>query len=372
MKKIIALVLCFLMLTAAPLAAFAETEELTVVLPSKIYGTVNREMNIYFDNITLCNNLKSYQIDVVCDRGIQQNERWTYTPTAAETFGITINFYKNFGRTLVKSAQSQITVSATQANEAATKLLIIGDSWTDYTSYPARIRENFNADSANSCILLGTKKPWGEEVRHEGRSGWNTDDYMAASKGSTANPFYNPTTKTFDLSYYLAQNKGNLHSSNITLEDETPDVVIIFLGINDVSQVGDRSKIVSNLNTMIASIHNVSENIKIGVVLTPPPAYSQDGFGNMNKCANTRFSQKAGAIELNTLYINSFSNINNVFLVPANVNIDCVNNYNYEEVAANAYSDVIIKRATDNVHPAAAGFYQCADAIYAAIKANCK
>ena len=61
--------------------------------------------------------------------------------------------------------------------------------------------------------------------------------------------------------------------------------------------------------------------------------------------------------------------INNVFVIPSNVNIDCVNNYAYEEVSANAYSTVTIKRISDNVHPVSAGYQQCADAIYAALKA---
>ena len=64
-KKLTSLLICVCMLFTVCVSAFAVEDEFSVTLPSKIYGTVGREMNIYFDNITIANNLKNYQIDVV-------------------------------------------------------------------------------------------------------------------------------------------------------------------------------------------------------------------------------------------------------------------------------------------------------------------
>ena len=369
-KKLTSLLICVCMLFTVCVSAFAVEDEFSVTLPSKIYGTVGREMNIYFDNITIANNLKNYQIDVVCDYGVQQSERWTYTPTSAGSFGIKINFYKNYGATLVKSVSSTVVVSAVEGTGKTQKVLIIGDSWTENVYYPAYILNNFNADAKDKVKLIGTMTNWNNgNIRYEGRGGWTTGDYVKASKGGRTNPFYNPAKGTFDLAYYLEKNKGTLTKEGADATDEMPDIVMIYLGINDASQVSADTTI-ANLKTMIESIHSVSADIKVGIALTPPPAGTQDGMGKINACGIARYQQKYNAFNLMNRYIENFdSKINNVFVIPSNVNIDCVNNYAYEEVSANAYSTVTINRISDNVHPVSAGYQQCADAIYAALKA---
>ena len=76
--------------------------------------------------------------------------------------------------------------------------------------------------------------------RHEGRAGWSTEDYLTKSeKGSLKNAFYNPTSQTFDFSYYMGQ-QGY----------DAPDFVLINRGAND--NFSEQS--VANIEHMVASI----------------------------------------------------------------------------------------------------------------------
>ena len=333
-----------------------KTEWLRLSLPSKIYGVVGQELNIYFDNIILCNNINNYQIDVECEKGIQQVERWTYTPTSLGSFNITIKVYKD-GKSLVASKSTTIDVKS-NTGTGTKKALFIGDSLTDYNQYIQEIVNLFNEDTCD-IKLLGTKG-WNEQARHEGRSGWSTVSYaQRASVSDVVNPFWNTSTSKFDFSYYLTNNSI-----------ETPDIVVIMLGTNDVGGNSANATTIANIKTMITSIKASNSNIKIGVALTPPPASTQDGFGKMNQCWSTRFQAKQGNFDLVEDFITEFDNnkIENVSVIPTNVNLDTVNNFPYEEVKPNSRATATIKRISDNVHPTESGMYQFADTYYGWLK----
>ena len=85
----------------------------------------------------------------------------------------------------------------------------------------------------------------------------------------TVNPFYNPTTETFDFSYYMT-NQGY----------SAPDFVVIQLGINDLYNVdysGVDEAITSAWNaikTMVDSI--LAYNASIKIILNLPTAPNSD------------------------------------------------------------------------------------------------
>ena len=346
-----------------PCFAVSAEEWCEISLPSTLYGIVGKEINVYFDNVIMCNDLSDYQISVECSKGVQQERRWTYTPNVAEEFDLRISVFKNAEE--VSSAQTRVKIKSTAGTNATKKVLCIGDSWTEGVYYVGWTLDRFNgkdtwAGDGDNIQLLGTKTGWNNEaIRHEGRYGWTTQSYCTMSEYETqSNPFYNSTSKTFDFAYYLSAN-------NIA----TPDIVILFLGINDAGQGITSSQTITYFNQMINSIHSVSSNIKIGIVLTPPPAGTQDGFGKHNACGTTRFRHKYNAFNLSKALIANYDGkIDNVSVVPVNVNIDCIDNYQFEEVNANAYSTVKIRRQVDNVHPYYDGYKQVADSMYAFIK----
>ncbi len=92
--------------------------------------------------------------------------------------------------------------------------------------------------------LIGTYQTT-DGYRHEGRAGWSTEDYLTkAEKGSLKNEFYNPTSQSFDFSYYMERQGYG-----------APDFVVINLGAND--NFSERS--VENIDRMVASIRSYAE-----------------------------------------------------------------------------------------------------------------
>lgn len=368
-KRFLSIILAALFIF--PYFAVSAAEWCEISLPSTIYGVVGYEMNVYFDNVIMCNDLTDYQIAVECSKGMKQENRWTYTPQEAGSFSLKITVYKNGAE--VSSAQTTVRVRSTAGTGATKKVLFIGDSWTDGVYYPGftigipkELAQWRFADDGDNIQLVGTINGWGNEnIWHEGRSGWTTENYCHNSTASGRddqhknNPFYNSASGKFDFSYYLTQNSI-----------DTPDVVIIFLGINDAGKGVTKARSIENFNAMISSIHSVSNSIKIGIVLTPPPGGTQDGFGARNLCGTTRFMHKYKAFNLMKAIIDNFDGgkVSNVSVVPVNVNVDCIGKYETEEVPANAYTTVTVKRLKDNVHPSAAGYIQVADSMYAFIK----
>lgn len=361
MKKRFTAILLTVVLLLTYTVTGAAAEFCEILLPAEIHGVVGTEMNLFYDNIILCNNIAKYQIRVEAEKGEATETAWSYVPQAAESFPVKVQVLKN-GNELVTEASTQIIVRDTAGSGAEKKVLCIGDSWTENVFYVSQLRDHFLGQKDGDTIkLLGTMTNWGtEEIRYEGRGGWSTETYCTQQTyGGKSNLFYNPDTQAFDFSYYLTQNGI-----------ETPDVVVLFLGINDVGHGVATAKTIQNMNEMIASIHAVKADIDIGVVLTPPPGASQDGFGKNNACGTTRFAQKTGAFRLAQAMVDAYDGgkMAHVAVIPVNSAVDCVDQYDYEEVKANAYSDVTIRRMTDNVHPVAGGYQQCADSIYGYIK----
>lgn len=337
----------------------AAEAEVQLLLPSIMHTVVGREWSIYFANILLCDDLRDYQIDCVCDVGQQQNERFVYTPDAVGSHALSINVYKHFTQ-LVATATVTLQAHAATGSGTVKKVCMIGDSWTANVWYPSDVQGRF-ADDGDSIELIGTIKPWGDYDGCpiiEGRSGWKAIDHTTqASVNGVTNPFWNPSTSKFDFAYYLS-------SHGLA----TPDVVTLFLGINDVA-AGQQHKTVAAMQTIIDSIMAANSVAKVGVALLPPPCLSQEGFGAMNGCGLTMHAQKRGAFELSKQYMEAFEGNEHVFFIPVMSAVDMVNNVPCETVKANAYSAVEVKRVTDNVHCDEAGYQQVADAFYGALKA---
>ena len=321
-----------------------------ITLPETIPAVVGHEVNIYFENIVCVDNLENYQVNVICSKGKQQTERWTYVPTEADIgeYPLTIEIYKEFK--LITTNTTKIKVSSKTRNAGANpNVLIIGDSTTANSVTATEINTLFTNDVMD-VNLIGTQGT--APALHEGRSGWTTDRFYS----STDSPFV--FNGTFNFAQYLSTNGL-----------ATPDVVIINLGINDSFGANSDEEVldiaenmISQYNSIMDNIRNVNPNTIFGICVTIPSG-NQDAFsayGSGQTAWRYKLNNRLLAKHINDYYIKNKTT--RVHLIPINVCIDTVNNMAFdEETTINSRTEKTIKRQRNGVHPGVSGYEQIAD-----------
>jgi hypothetical protein len=318
-----------------------------------IPAIIGKEVNIYFENI-LNDRANKYLINVICNIGKQQNERWICVPDAAGTYPMTIEIYKDFS--LVTSVTTSVVVkNASVGNGVNKKMLVIGDSTTANSIALTEVANLFSTDVMD-ISLIGTKGT--APVQHEGVSGWTTNHFYT----NIASPFV--FSGVFDFAQYMATNGYS-----------GLNYVVINLGINDVFGYTDDATLNAQITAILAQYQSIIDNIKaydanikIGLGVTIPPNNSQDAFGEDSGCSQTRWRYKRNNYIWAKALINQFKNkeVNGIYLIPLNVNIDTEHNMGSQSVAVNARNTDTVVRATPNsgIHPAYSGYYQIADIYY--------
>lgn len=356
-----------------------------LTLPSTIYAVVGQEMNVYFDNVTLVLNPDNYAFDVTCAKGRQQADRWTFTPAAEDVgshpFELTV---RNEQNELLARSRCELKVvadlkSADGANKPPLSVLMIGDSLTHASVYPAMVAERAQ-NAGRELRLIGSHQPDGqpEHIRHEGYGGWTAKRFAThyqevARKGEYAkrgSPFL----------YLQADGKPQLDFARYCQEvngGAFPDVVTIFLGPNDIFSATDETlesvidDMLAHYEMLVQMIRRAAPNTKIAAMLAVPPAASQDAFGANYASGQTRWQYKRNQHRLVERMLSAFAGRENegVHLVPAYINLDCRRNYPTEPVRADAAGKPA-PRQNNGVHPSADGYRQIGDSLYAWLAAK--
>lgn len=346
--------------------------DITLNLPTKIYALEGYELNVYFENLT--EDWEEYQWDVTCDKGMQLKRGYRINPTNSDVgeHTLTITATNQSGGSASKTTTLVVTASSAK-NGVAKKLIVLGDSTTNNGIAVTKLNQNLVND-VMSITTLGTRGT--APNNHEGRSGWKFSSYFnPPNAGDVAsgveNPWYNPSTETFDANYYFA-------NSGI----EKPDWLFINLGINDMFGYTNDFSLARAINDakdlcneMIASIKSVSADTKIGLCLTIPPNHSQDAFGKVYKCNQTRDRCKRNNVIWVQNLIETYDGkeSDGIYLVPIYVNLDTVYNMGMETLPVNARNtDVTYQSpiANGGVHPVESGYWQIADVYTAFLKAQ--
>jgi hypothetical protein len=258
------------------------------------------------------------------------------------------------GNTVIvsKTMTLHIVENRTIANK---NVLFIGDSLTFSRGglYAAEIQYNL---SNGGIVSIGTQTGTQAsnaigEVKHEGYNGAAVGGFLSANITSGfANPFYNPTTKTFDLAYYMT-NQG---FSKV-------DAVCLNLGHNNI---GNTANAVSGLTTIAEKIHAYNSNIPVIISLVEPLAGQDSWRDTKGYTAEQMRSHWAGLVRA---YIAAFDNgqINNVYLSTPYFNIDADNDFPTETVARCARDTTQIVRQNDSMHPNRVGTLKMADSYFA-------
>lgn len=160
-----------------------------------------------------------------------------------------------------------IAITAENLPDSCT-MLVIGDSTVAHNKMTGKMLSYF-AEKGKTLNLLGTLGEKNNPLnKNEGRAGWSTQKYLEnGTYDDVVNPFYNPSTKTFDFSYYM-NNQGY----------NSPDYVVVQLGINDLYLTiePDYNAIWNALKTIIDSIRDFDNAIKIIINLPTTPNSNQN------------------------------------------------------------------------------------------------
>lgn len=338
-------------------------ENVRLILPKIIPCVVGREMNVYYNNA-----LAFTDVEKVADVVLQQmsgslrfKNRLKWTPSSTGSYLKNMFLYLNDRNTLKSSSNSTFkAVSPTIGSGVTRKVLVIGDSLIDNGSYVTTELKNLFANDVMNVELIGTRGAAGS--KHEGRAGWKANDYVniAQSGSGVVNAFWNPDKGAFDFSYYMNQ-------SGFT----DVDYVVIALGTNDVMMQNatlatniDYETPIKDINTMITSIKNFNQNVKILINLTENTSQRRFTIWQNGQDKENLLLWVERLIEE---YDNRSSE--KIWLIPSYLNIDLMNDFTMTKKATSSRNSEILEDYVDDpVHPSLCGYQKRADCIYNVIK----
>lgn len=346
--------------------------DIVLNLPAKIYALVGTEMNIYFDNLVEGHDT-DFIWDVTCSVGQHLERGYRITASSAGTYTLVISATrKSDGASVSKT--SSLIISASNAGDGdSASIIVLGDSTTDNGTAISKLHTNFDGD-VMSVSTLGTRGT--SPNNHEGRSGWKFSFYFTKAsetytdgRGTIYNPFYNPTSQTFDADYYFT-------NSGVS----EPDYFFINLGINDMfgasSDTQMNSAIEENIeycDAVIESVKDATSATKVCVCLTIPPNYSQDAYGREYKCGQNRERYKRNNLMWVKRLMEEYEGRESegIYVIPINIALDTKYNMGFDTQPVNARNtDITYSMPIGNggVHPVASGYWQIADVYTAFLK----
>lgn len=363
-------------------------QQKNIFIPKDIYAVEGEECNIYFKNVFLAVNHNNFIFDVSCPAGKQELKRWTFVPgkkDANKNYKLTLKVYNCQEKLVAEDSATVHVVAADAAKGKKVSILMVGDSLTNATIYPARLHELCRTSEAPVLHMAGSHSGSGRPVKaggvaHEGYGGWRWMTFM-----TKYNPKPNPKARyayaasskflfpkadgkgvEFSLKKYLDKyNKGNM-----------PDVITFQLGVNDVfhgtAEHLDNyiAGILANADKLIAAFRKEAPNALFGVGFVTAGA-NQDAFGHNYKCNQTAWGYYRNSFRLNQAMAKHFANYpdQKVVMIPSNTNLDCENNFPARSTAVNARNEkAVFLKQNNGVHPAPAGYRQMGDTYYAWLK----
>ncbi|HEY0980900.1 SGNH/GDSL hydrolase family protein [Schlesneria sp.] len=356
----------------------AVTDRLSMALPAELIAAVGIESNVYFDNAVLCLNPANYAFDVVCPKGRQYVERWTWTPTEADVGAIPFELIvrDESNQFVSRGSMSIKVVAANTATKQECSLLLIGDSLTHGSVYAKRLLNLSNQHGQARLTLVGSHRPIpdSDEIRHEGYGGWTAHRFATHFTGTArqgeyakrGSPFlYKQPDDSLKLDFQQYCKDVN--------EGKFPDAVTIFLGPNDIFSYTDENLengiefMLTHYDQLIAMVSAASPTTRIGVMLPVPGAASQDAFGKDYGTGQTRWQYKRNQHKLVQAMLKRYQGRQSerIQVIGTHLNLDAVHNYPTATVPPNAQSEQKIVRQNNGVHPAESGYRQIGDSVYA-------
>lgn len=355
----------FLLLAVSPAAAAEKTQSLQLTLPPMFYAVPGVEMSIYFDNIVLTETPERYQFEVDCEIGTVDQNRWSVTPTESNVgqYSLSVKVTDADGANIgTANTVLQVSKSDAGANNDTCRLLIIGDSLTNATTYSNEIARLLSTPGNPKWQMLGTHKPKSAAagVAHEGYGGWTWQRFVSQYEPK---PDGTNRKRSSPFVYLGKDGKPGLDLPRYFKEecnDQKPDYVIIMLGINDcfsAKQDAIDEKIdgmLTQADILIKALQTAAPQAEVGICLTTPGNSRQEAFYANYKDRYSRWGWKKIQHRLVQRQIEKFKGRENenLFIIPTELNLDIVDGY----------------PVNNGVHPNKVGYQQIGASIYAWLK----
>lgn len=346
-----------------------------IIMPDKVVALVDEQFDIHYDNVLCYGNIKTIPYKEMFGSSFTSMENMARAQVA--TAGEGNNSVKLYSTVPFAFTAPQIpstiltkkfvykTIEKTSGAGATRNVLLIGDSTTAPGIYARELKALFEAETEPMNIrLLGTLGNGGAEVGvetgyHEGHGGYSCKTYCTtAYHNGYNNHFYNPTTQTFDFSYYMA------YTGFTNIAD-----VFIVMGINDVAAMEDYDEMMTYFRQMVTSIRSANsfdgQPARVFIALCIPPAeYEYSDMNNNSQRSKTR------RLLLHDRLIEEWGNRESegFYIVPLNLSIDPEHDFKTEQRARSYRDQTMVTYCTDNVHPSTIAYNKMADRIRTYIK----
>ncbi|MFB3904604.1 MAG: SGNH/GDSL hydrolase family protein [Acidobacteriota bacterium] len=370
--------------SGGPLSDFAGPVRL--VLPETIYATPGIETNLYFENVLLTLTPGAYFYDVTCPKGTLLEARWTFSPKGEEAGAYPLMLeVRDSSNSVVARGRSTVRVASAGAGSGSTvRLLTVGDSLTQPALYQRHIHDLCAAGKSPSLRLIGTRGPDDlpatGEIRHEGIGGWTAQAFATLYGPNSWNGYPKGEGTGSPFVYPDASGRPKLDFARYCREFNQgmpPDFVTFGLGTNDVWRATDEDidrvldGILGYFDTLIGAVHAFRPEIRVGILLPPPPSPSQDGFrGYTGGQKQTAWQYRRNYHRLIERLISHFGGrgAENIWLVPVYLGFDTRHNYHRRSFPVHGRDGTEVTQVIDPVHPASSGHQQIGDVIYSWIK----
>ncbi len=314
--------------------------QIETVVPDKVYYTRSGNTEIYLSNTVISGgSTANSEFKVTANNYSYIFDKNKIIPIVEEE-NLVINY------TLKGEKNSPIEFEYVPNKEINRELniMFLGDSLINQDYYSKYVKEMFQADGTN-INLIGTRGI--EDNRHEGRGGWSAYNYCnSLSYAGYTNSFLN--NGKFDFKYYIESN--NL---------ETPDYIVLNLGINDLNLDGHNSydEIFTNFDTIINSIHEYNSNIYI-VINTPVLLYE----------TNDTVTAKNQRLAFTKELMNKYKEGENIIICPSYLALNPRTDYKLLEQELNEDNQNTTLIVTDTTHPNIFGYENMANMTYTYIR----
>lgn len=336
-------VIIYSILLSSSLLSWEDSNKVYLSLPTHIYGTVGTPLNLYYEGVTLNNNLDRFVFEVECEVGSYNSTKWSYCPELGGTYNFVIKVYLN--NKLIESDTSTIIVSKTNFTVNDTiRFLMIGASITEAGLYAYKL-----VDYLNSTAII---KTYGSK--------FTNNVFLEGHAGKTWKWFYTKSPFVFDGKFDYAK------YINSICDGYNPNIITLQLGINDVFSLNPDN--VTKINKELDSLVYYSKSIikefkqftpdaKIGIFLIPSPNKNEDAFYLNYKGLQSRSGWKKIRHLLNERYRREFQVdllipifVDEISGYPAD-NALHPNLYGASEIAANVLGWLNFKRRTLDTLP---------------------